>query len=102
MDLKELLLKWEAPPPSASLDQRVHAAFRRSARPRSSWWIPLAVVAAGVLVVGGLWLRRPVEIEMDSIMFSSSAGVTAETELNVTGFRPIPNGKIVVLGKMGN
>ena len=99
MDLRDLLLKWETPPPSASLDERVRAAFRKSARPRSNFWIPIAAAAAGVLVVGGLWTRRPIEIEMDSAVFSSSSGVTAETQLNLTGFQPIPNGKIIIIDK---
>jgi hypothetical protein len=102
MDLKELLLKWEAPPTSKSLDERVHATFLRSARPRSSFWIPFAAAAAGVVVVAGLWMRRPIEIEMDSAVFSSPAGVTAETDLSVTGFQPIPNGKIVLIQKAEN
>jgi hypothetical protein len=102
MDLKELLLKWEAPPLSASLDERVRLAFRRSAHPRSSFWIPFAAAAAGVVVVAGLWIRRPIEIEMDSAVVSSPSGVTAQTDLNVTGFQPIPNGKIIVTQKAEN
>jgi hypothetical protein len=102
MDLRELLRQWETPPPSSSLDQRVHAAFRSSVRQRRNFWIPIAAAAAGVLVVGGLWMRRPIEIEMDSTVFSSATGVTAETQLNITGFQPIPNGKITVINKAVN
>jgi hypothetical protein len=102
MDLRELLRQWEAPAPSASLDARIYAAFRQSVRPRSTFWIPIAAAAAGVLVVGGLWMRRPVEVEMNSTVLSSSAGVAAETEVNIGGFKPIPNGKIVVIDRMGN
>jgi hypothetical protein len=102
MDLRDLLVKWEAPEASSALDERVYAAFKRSARSRSNFWIPFAAAAAGGVVVAGLWMRRPVEIEMDSAVVSSPAGVTAETELNVTGFVPITNGKIVVVRKAEN
>jgi hypothetical protein len=92
--------QWDGPMPSAELDARVYAAFRKNARSR--WWIPMAAAAAGIVVVAGLWIRRPIEIEMDSAVFVSPAGVTAETRLNTTGFVPIPNGKIVVMDKAGN
>jgi hypothetical protein len=39
---------------------------------------------------------------MDSAVVSSPSGVTAQTDLNVTGFQPIPNGKIIVTQKAEN
>jgi hypothetical protein len=92
MDERELLKQWTIPEPSGTLDARVYKAFRESARRRSYLWIPAA--AAAVVVIAALWPSHPVEVEMDEEVYSSAAGVTIETGLDVSGFRPIPNAKL--------
>ncbi len=99
MELKNILEQWEPPQPSSALDRRVYAAFRTPAKARSNFWIPIAAAAAGVLVVGGFWMQRPIEIEMESGVVASSSGVTAETSLDIKGFQPIPNAKLIVIDK---
>jgi hypothetical protein len=85
--------QWNGPMPSAELDALVYAAFRGNARSR--WWIPIAAAAAGVVVVAGFWMRRPVEIEIDSEVFSTPSVTTFETQLGVSGFQPIRDARFV-------
>ena len=77
-ELKNVLNKWEAPGPSAKLDARVWEAYVQNRR-RSVNWKLWGAVAAGVVLVAGLSLRKPavevagyiqVETRMAGLAFS--------------------------------
>jgi hypothetical protein len=95
--LRDLLRKWETPAVPPTLDTRVRAALRgRPARTRSNVWIPIVAAAAGIVIVSGLWTRGPREIEMDSERIVTETDVTSVTTMQLSGFAPIPDGKLRV------
>jgi hypothetical protein len=76
-ELRRVLKLWEAPEPSAKLDERVWHS-----KPRRRWkWLP---VAAGVILAVGI-----------ARFWNSSSGI--ETRIEATGFTPIANGAITVV-----
>jgi hypothetical protein len=87
-ELQRLLHKWEAPPPSARLDERVANSFRNQAGRRAARWLPLA---AGILLAAGAAMHwhSPGPIH--------PATNTLETTTDATGYQPIPDGAITVV-----
>jgi hypothetical protein len=86
------LKKWESPETPAALDRRVWASYRRIRRGR--WiWVPVGIVAALILAMAS-W-HPTGELDMDSEIISTSSAVTVETNLNVGGFLPLRDGKLV-------
>lgn len=95
--LRALLREWQAPEPSAALDERIRAGFR-AARAPSPWariWqarisVPVPVLAALVLLAAVAWL----------VQFRPAAPAVREpgivTRLEATGFQPEPNGVALV------
>jgi hypothetical protein len=102
--LDSVLREWQAPEPSAGLEREVLAAYRSAVpRPAPSWqrfWsrrisVPApALLAAAIAIVGlFIWMR--------SLAQPSSpdpSGVV--TQLNATGFQPLPNGDARVIPAM--
>ena len=97
--LNAVLREWQAPEPSAALDQRVRAGFR-ALQPAPRWsrfWsarlsVPVPVLAAVLLLVGVVWLVefRPAAPPVPP----RQPGVV--TRLAATGFQPEPNGVALV------
>jgi hypothetical protein len=106
--LDALLREWKLPEPNGELDRRVMEAYRSTkysgqayARLWRQFWamrvsIPAPVLLAVVLVVVALilWLRTSV---FSAPSYEPSAVVT---RLNVTGFKPLPNGVARVVPAM--
>jgi hypothetical protein len=99
--LDSVLREWQAPEPSTGLDREVLAAYR-SAVPRAApfwqhFWtrrisVPVPALVAAAMAILGLfiWLRplaRP----------SSPGPSGVVTQLNATGFQPLPNGDARVI-----
>jgi anti-sigma-K factor RskA len=98
--LDALLRKeWKSPEPSAELDRRVTAAYRFAVR-RSMWrgfWTlrvsipaPALVIAAAAIIALLFWLRpaaTPLPAEPSGVV----------TQLNASGFQPLPNGEARVV-----
>jgi hypothetical protein len=93
--LKAVLREWQAPEPSAALDQRIRAGFlaMRSASRWARFWsarvsVPVPVLAAVLLLAAVAWLveSRPAVQPVPP----SQPGVV--TRLEATGFQPEPNG----------
>jgi len=97
--LQAVLREWQAPEPSAVLDERVRAGFR-AIQPSPRWprfWsarvsVPVPVLAAVLLLVAVVWLMefRPAE----PLVPPRQPGVV--TRLEATGFQPEPNGVALV------
>jgi hypothetical protein len=92
--LRKILREWEAPPPSAELDDRVHAAFRANARPfwRRVWHarisLPVPVLAAILLIAAVLaLLSRTAPPSRPQPQDSRLA-----TRLGSAELQPLPNG----------
>jgi hypothetical protein len=93
--------EWKSPEPTAELDQRVTAAYR-SAERRSAWrgfWTlrvsvpaPALLIAAVAIVAVAIWLR-PKAAPVASP--AEPSGVV--TQLNASGFQPLPNGEARVV-----
>lgn len=98
----ELLQEWKAPEPGREFDERVADAYRaefpmiRRAQPswrrflgaRISVPVPVLVAAMAAVVAVLLWLRpAPQQAPAPPV---DVPGVL--TQLNVTGFQPLPNG----------
>jgi hypothetical protein len=81
-DLQELLQRWEAPAPGASLDRRVMNSIRKQRIRRASKWLPLA---AALLLAAKLWLP------------GGDRSLRLVTTANATGFEPISEGNITVI-----
>lgn len=102
--LDSVLREWQAPEASAGLDREVLAAYRSAVpRPVPFWqrfWstrmsVPApALLAAAIVILGlfiWLWpLARP----------SSPNPPGVVTQLNATGFQPLPNGDARVIPAM--
>ena len=101
--LRTLLQEWEAPEPSAALDQRVLAAYhaRRGSFWRGLWSfrvsIPAPVLAAAVLMIlVGFWIdRRSVPPQRPTPVAPAAGGYM--TRLETAGFQPLPDGDIRVI-----
>jgi hypothetical protein len=98
--LRAVLREWEAPEPSPQLDARVRKAWRSLHRPawKQIWMarvsVPVPVLAALLLAAAFLLVKF------------GGAGNTAErpsksggyvTQVNSTGFQPVPNGEARVI-----
>jgi hypothetical protein len=99
--LHALLEEWKAPEPSPELDRRVAAAYRK-ARPRPPVWrrflrarvsIPVPVLAVGVLAA--ILVLLVFRIASTPKPLTVSPNVVSQ--LNATGFLPLPNGQARVL-----
>jgi hypothetical protein len=102
--LDSLLHEWQAPEPSAGLDWEVLSAYR-SAVPLTTplfqrFWtgrisVPAPALLAAAIVILGLfiWLRPHAQPSSPD-----PSGVT--TQLNATGFQPLPNGDARVIPAM--
>lgn len=87
-ELQKVLNKWEAPGPSAKLDARVWEAYVKNRR-RSVNWKFWGAVAAGVVLVAGLSLRKPtVEV---------AGYIQVETRMAAAGFQPMEDGAVTVV-----
>jgi hypothetical protein len=94
--VRAVLREWQAPGPSAQLDERVRAGFRAG---RPSLWerfwsarisVPIPVLAAVALVVALVWLAE----KPPNAPAPRAPGVV--TRLEATGFQPEPNGIALV------
>jgi hypothetical protein len=92
--------EWKSPEPTAELDRRVTEAYRSAVRPKPAWqqfWTmrvsvpaPVLFIAAVAIVALVIWLRpaaSPAPTERSGVV----------TELNVSGFQPLPNGEARVV-----
>jgi hypothetical protein len=92
--------EWKSPEPSAELDSRVTSAYRSAVRRPAAWkqfWkmrvsvpAPALLVAAVAIVALVAWLR-PVSVPAPA----ETSGVV--TQLNASGFQPLPNGEARVI-----
>jgi hypothetical protein len=103
--LDNLLREWKSPEPAAELDQRVTSAYRSAVRPprfsprvwRQFWTMrvsvpaPALVAAAFALITLFLWLRPP------AVPATSAKTSDAVTQLNASGYQPLPNGEARVI-----
>lgn len=91
--MKDVLDKWEAPRPDAALDRRVWASYRRMKFRR--WiWAPVGI-AAVLTFLFATARSSPNEIEIDSAIISTESAITVETRLDVRGFQPVRDAKLV-------
>jgi hypothetical protein len=98
--LDALLREWRSPEPAEELDQRVTSAYR-SATSAGSWrrfWtmrisVPAPALAATALAIFilFLWFRPPASPS------ASPKTSDAVTQLNASGFQPLPNGKAQII-----
>ncbi len=107
--LDSLLREWKAPEPAAELEQDVMTAYRSAVRqPRlsSRFWqrfwtmrvsvpAPALVAAMLVIFVLFLWLRP-------SASPALPGNSDMVTQLNASGFQPLPNGEARVIPAMEN
>ena len=103
--LDALLREWKSPEPTPELDQRMTAAYRRAIRPprfsprawRRFWSmrvsVPAPVLVASALAIVTLffWLRP------SPAPAASTATSDIVTQLNASGFQPLPNGQARVI-----
>lgn len=99
--LDSVLREWQAPEPSAGLDRQVLAAYRSAVAPPVPFWqrfwsrrisVPApALLAAAIAILGLLIWLRP------SARPSSPNTPGAVTQLDATGFQPLPNGNARVI-----
>jgi hypothetical protein len=98
--LRAVLREWEAPEPNPAMDARVMAAWRGTRRPawKSIWTarvsIPVPVLAALLLAAALLLLKFSVMRPADVSPAQAGGYVT---QLNATGFQPVPNGEARVI-----
>jgi hypothetical protein len=99
--LDTLLREWKSPEPAEELDRRVVEAYRSAARPQrpslgiwQQFWTmrvsvpaPAFVAAALAIFTLFLWLRPA----------ASPKTSDAVTQLNASGFQPLPNGKAQIV-----
>jgi hypothetical protein len=96
--LNEVLREWHSEEPSREFDERVLLAYRRSRgdffsrlwRARVSIPVPVLALAAAAVCALVLWLRAPRPTEQ-------IGGPGVVTQLDSTGFRPLPNGEARVV-----
>jgi hypothetical protein len=107
-DLLDVLLrKWKSPEPTPELDQRVMSAYRSAVRPERSvpawrqFWTTRVSVPAPALLLAALsilillfWWRPSAA----PVQAPETPG--AVTSLNISGFRPLPNGEARVVPAM--
>ena len=87
-ELKKVLDKWETPTPSASLDSRVWQAYTANRKRRMNWKL-WGAVAAGVVLVAGLSMRKaPPRVVGEA---------KVESRLTVAGYRPMKDGAVMVV-----
>jgi RNA polymerase sigma-70 factor (ECF subfamily) len=92
--------EWKSPEPSVALDNRVTNAYRTAVRPsawRQFWRFRVSIpapllLAAGFAALGlFLWLRPA------PVPASSPRAGSVVTQLNATGFQPLPNGEARII-----
>jgi hypothetical protein len=101
--LDALLREWKSPDPTAELDQRVIVGYRTHVRPSRSWrqfWtmrvsIPAPALLAAALAILALffWLRP----SAPTASTPATEPPSAVTQLNASGFQPLPNGEAKVI-----
>jgi len=106
--LDALLREWKSPEPTAELDQRVTSAYLSAVRPsrfsprvlRLFWTmrvsVPAPALVAAVFAILTLffWLRP------SAAPAASPATSGVVTQLNASGFQPLPNGEARVIPAM--
>jgi len=98
--LRAVLREWEAPEPHPAMDARVRAAWRGLRQPawkriwRARVSIPVPILAA-LLLVAALLLMKFGVARPTAVAPSQTGGYV--TQLNATGFQPVPNGEARVI-----
>jgi hypothetical protein len=99
--LRAILRAWEAPEPNREMDARVRAAWRVSHPPgwKRIWTarvsVPVPVLAALLLIAALVLVRFGVARRSAAETPSGPGGYV--TQLNATGFQPVPNGEARVI-----
>jgi hypothetical protein len=99
--LRAVLRAWEAPEPNPEMDARVRAVWRASHPPgwKRIWTarvsVPVPVLAA-LLLIAALLLMRFGAARRSTAETPSGQGGSV-TQLNATGFQPVPNGEARVI-----
>jgi len=101
--LDDLLRQWKLPEPTAELDRRVIAAYRPVLGWRRFWTLRVSVpapalVAVALVLVGLLIWLRPAATPAASVPPREKPG--AVTQLDASGFQPLPNGEARVIPAM--
>jgi hypothetical protein len=101
--LDSLLREWKAPESPAEMDRRIKNAYRAAMDERTApWWramwsarlsVPVPVLLAAIVVLALLfWLRSP-----SSTVPANRNAVDVTTQLDATGFEPLPNGEARII-----
>jgi hypothetical protein len=99
--LRGVLRAWEAPEPNPEMDARVRAAWRASHPPgwKRVWTarvsVPVPVLAALLLLAAFLLVKFGATRRSPAETPSGHGGYV--TQLNATGFQPVPNGEARVI-----
>jgi hypothetical protein len=99
--LNRLLRRWQTPAPSAALDHRLMASFRRQTpQPARRRW-PIALPLAAAILAAAIWVprmqRAPRTLELHSVLDAASASYV--TRVDASGFQPAPEAAIVITGR---
>ena len=101
--LDDLLREWKLPEPTAELDRRVIAGYRPGGGWRRFWTLrvsvpaPAMVAMALVIVALLIWLRP---VAAPAALAPAREKPGAVTQLNASGFQPLPNGEARVIPAM--
>ena len=87
-ELKRVLDKWETPAPTADLDARVWQAYTENRKRRVNWKL-WGAVAAGVVLVVGISLRKPEP--------RVAGDARVETRFAGAGYQPMEDGAVTVV-----
>ena len=99
--LRGVLRAWEAPEPNPEMDARVRAAWRALHPPgwKRIWTarvsVPVPVLAALLLLAAFLLVKFGATRRSTAETPSGHGGYV--TQLNATGFQPVPNGEARVI-----
>ncbi len=88
-ELKKVLDQWEVPQASAELDARVRETYMQNKKRGLNWKL-WGAVAAGVVLVVGLSLRRPA-------VQGTAPEARVETRMAAAGFQPMEDGAVTVV-----
>ena len=101
--LKSLMQEWQAPDPSPPLDTAMREKYMKAVS--LPWWrriwtvrvsIPVPALAALLLVLG-LWLQFGTRRVAAPARVSSPPEAAYVTEIDGSGFKPLPDGEIRVI-----